>query len=278
MQMTTSSVTNKISEQATIQFANKWKLVEKKLQEQAETMKTLLDSLQSLSLSTTYSENIAKMVSSITHEVRNPLTSVSGFLQLIKQTNDIALIHQYTDIALGELTRANDLITDFLTLSKSQSNEITPLSINELLINLYPVFKSEANLKDINLIADFCADKALCTVNRQHLTQIFVNIVKNAFEATETNLLSRQKEVRITTTVCKESLVIMIKDSGFGMSKTQLKNLFTPLQTTKKNGTGMGLYVCKQLIEKYAGTVKVESTVDKGTTIFIHFPIYVAIN
>ena len=79
--------------EATFQcFINKWKRVEAKLQEQSATMEALTDSLQSLSLSTTYSENIAKMVTSITHEVRNPLTSVSGFLQLIKQTNNVELV------------------------------------------------------------------------------------------------------------------------------------------------------------------------------------------
>ncbi|MDR4315162.1 histidine kinase phosphorylating Spo0A [Niallia circulans] len=255
-------------------FINKWKHVEEKLQEQSATMEALTDSLQSLSLSTTYSENIAKMVTSITHEVRNPLTSVSGFLQLIKQTNNVELIHQYTDIALGELTRANELITDFLTLSKQQADDITPLSINELLLNLIPIFKSEAHLKDINLITRFSTDELLCKGHKQHLTQVLVNIVKNAFEATEENLSSIPKEVTIATRKQRNQLVIEIKDNGCGIPEAQLKNLFIPLQTTKKNGTGMGLYVCKQLVEKYDGKMNIISSREKGTTMSIFFPLY----
>ncbi|MGI8348960.1 ATP-binding protein [Niallia circulans] len=263
--------------EATFQcFINKWKRVEAKLQEQSATMEALTDSLQSLSLSTTYSENIAKMVTSITHEVRNPLTTVSGFLQLIKQTNNVELIHQYTAIALGELARANELITNFLTLSKTQGDDITPLSINELLLNLIPIFKCEANLKDINLITKFSRDELLCKGTKHHFTQVFVNIVKNAFEATEANLSSVPKEVAIVTRKQKNQLVIEIKDNGCGIPKAQLNNLFTPLQTTKKNGTGIGLYVCKQLIEKYDGKMKVWSLQDKGTTMSICFPLYIS--
>lgn len=257
-------------------FATKWDHVEAKLQEQSATMEALIDSLQSLTLSTTYSENIAKMVISVTHEVRNPLTSVSGFLQLMKQTNNVELIHQYTDIALGELTRANELITDFLTLSKPRSDDITTLSINELLLNLIPIFKSEANLKDINLITKFSTDELLCKGNKQHLTQVFVNIVKNAFEATEVIPSSIPKQVTIVTKKRRNQLIIEIKDNGCGISQEQLKNLFTPLQTTKKNGTGMGLFVCKQLVEKYDGKMNVWSNQEKGTTMSICFPLYVS--
>ncbi|WP_400247828.1 sensor histidine kinase [Niallia sp. JL1B1071] len=272
--MTIQTVNNKKAAEAAECFENKLKLVEAKLQEQTANMEQLRECLQSLSLSTTYSENIAKMVSSITHEVRNPLTSVSGFLQLIKQTSNLETIHQYTDFALSELTQASDLITDFLNLSKSQSKESTPLSINKFIKELYPVFKSEANLKGITLNIKITSDEPLCIIHKQHLTQVLVNIVRNAFEATEANHPSTQKEVNITTEVSMDQLLVIVEDNGCGMTEEQLNHLYTPLQTTKKNGTGMGLYVCKQLIEKYGGKMNVDSAIEKGTTISIQLPVY----
>ncbi|WP_312093990.1 HAMP domain-containing sensor histidine kinase [Niallia sp.] len=274
--MTTQTVNNRSAEAAAEYFANKLKLVETKLQEQSANMEQLMDCLRSLSLSTTYSENIAKMASSITHEVRNPLTSVSGFLQLIKQTNNLDTIHQYTDLAFGELTRANELITDFLNLSKAQSNEITPLSINEILMNLYPVFKSEANLKDIDLNINLSKAEPFCIANKQHLTQVIVNVVKNAFEAIEEDNKLTFKKVIITTEVSMNQLLVIVKDSGCGISEDQFNHIFSPLKTTKKKGTGMGLYVCKQLIEKYGGEINIESTAANGTTIFISLPSYIS--
>jgi signal transduction histidine kinase len=271
--MTMETINNKMTTVYAEQYTNKWKSIETNLQEQAAFMEEVLNSLRSLSLSTTYSENIAKMASSITHEVRNPLTTVSGFLQLIKQTNNLETIHQYTDIALGELTRANELITDFLSLSKSQENEMMPLSINELIKNLYPVFQSDANLKGINLHVDLSTEDLLCIANKQHLTQIIVNIVKNAFEAVEENNASTSRTVTIKTHVSMENLFLIVKDNGCGITDAQLNSLFTPLQTTKKYGTGMGLFVCKQLVEKYNGKITVESSISKGTTISIQFPI-----
>lgn len=268
------TVNNKVTTESAKQYANKWKSIETKLQEQAAFMEEVLSCLQSLSLSTTYSENIAKMASSITHEVRNPLTTVSGFLQLIKQTSNLETIHQYTDLALGELTRANELITDFLNLSKSQDNEMIPLSINELIMNLYPVFQSDANVKGINLHVDLSSDDSLCMANKQHLTQIIVNVVKNAIEATETNHASTSKDITIKTTVSMGNFFVKVKDNGCGITDAQLNFLFTPLKTTKKNGTGMGLFVCKQLVEKYNGKILVESNTSKGITISIQLPIY----
>lgn len=270
------TVNNKVTTESAKQYANKWKSIETKLQEQAAFMEEVLSCLQSLSLSTTYSENIAKMASSITHEVRNPLTTVSGFLQLIKQTSNLETIHQYTDLALGELTRANELITDFLNLSKSQDNEMIPLSINDLIMNLYPVLKSDANLKGIHLKLDLSTNDSLCMANKQHLTQVIVNIVKNAMEAIDGNQSSppTPKEVTIKTKVSMEYLFVIVKDNGCGISDAQLSNLFSPLQTTKKQGTGMGLFVCKQLVEKYNGKINVESKLAKGTTISIQFPPY----
>lgn len=274
--MTIQTLINIEATEAAEQFANKWKAIEAKLQEQAAYMEEVMNSLQSLSLSTTYSENIAKMASSITHEVRNPLTTISGFLQLIKQTSNLETIHQYTDLALGELTRANELITDFLNLSKSQVTEMTTLSINELIMSLYPVLKSDANLKGIHLNLDLSTDDSLCMANKQHLTQVIVNIVKNAIEAIEGNRSSppTPKEVAIKTKVSMENIFVIVKDNGCGISDAQLNHLFTPLQTTKKHGTGMGLFVCKQLVEKYNGKINVESTLAKGTTITLQFPSY----
>lgn len=272
--MTNHTVNYKSTIEVAEDFENKIEMVETKLQEQKANMEHLIECLQSLTLSTTYSENIAKMVCSITHEVRNPLTSISGFLQLIKQTNNLHSIHQYTDLALSELTRANDLITDFLNLSKSQSKESHPLSINKLIKEMSSVFMSEANLKGIILNIDLISDEPLCIIHEQHLTQVIVNVVKNAFEATEANHSSNQKEVVIQTKVSRDHLLVIVKDNGCGMTEEQLNHLYTPLKTTKKNGTGIGLYVCKKLIEKYNGTMKVQSAIEKGTTITIQLPFY----
>ncbi|HWJ77932.1 MAG TPA: HAMP domain-containing sensor histidine kinase [Niallia sp.] len=247
-------------------------IYEKKMHEQEEILEKIQDTVRNLAFSTTYSENVGKMVSSITHEVRNPLAIVKGYLQLIKEQTLDPKIDLYVTIALNEITRANDLITHFLTYSKPKEDSIETISINQLIYDIHTLFSSQAILKNILLDMDLTKSNTTLLGNKNKLTQTLVNLIQNSFESFETSNNTGSHIISLSTTCDKNNINIFITDNGCGMKDEQLKTLFSPFKTTKKNGTGMGLYLCKKILESMGGTIQVESKTGKGTTFTLTMP------
>ena len=266
-----------LSETTLLEAYKKWMeqqriSMEKKVIEQSDLLQSLEKTLRELSFSTTYSENIGKMVSSITHEVRNPLTTVKGFLQLIKQHSADPLVSQYADISLSEINRASSLIKEFLNCSKRFDHSLEFFCINDLISEILPIFESEANLQSIKLQLKLINKHTHLHGDKNRLKQILVNIFRNALESFSNKEHTINDLILISTSIVQQEIVISIKDNGIGMSNAQLNSLFEPLKTTKENGTGMGLFLCKKMIEELGGRISVESTLGIGTTIHLIFP------
>ena len=210
---------------------------------------------------------ISQLAASVAHEVRNPLTSVRGFLQLMRDDENLQSAQKnYIEIAINELDHAQSIINDYLSLAKPNTEELSSINISDEVKKTIALMTSYSNIQNITIKTNI-QDSLYIKGNSNEMKQVLVNIMKNGIESMEAGgILS-------VNTLEKNGLVsIEIIDSGKGMSKSQLNKLGTPFYTTKEKGTGVGMTISFQLIQGMKGKIKVKSELKKGTTFTIQVP------
>ncbi len=212
-------------------------------------------------------EVVSHLASSISHEVRNPLTVVKGILQMLyKNEWDEDKRNQFIEISLQEIDRANDIIGNYLTFAKSVQEEHIIVDLEQELQRSINVITPMANMNcvDIHTIIEPIRMKG----DPQLLQQCFLNITKNCIEAMPNggNLFIRTEEM-------DDGVIIEIKDTGEGMTNEQLNRLGEPFFTTKgREGTGLGMMAVIKIIKLMNGKLDVTSTKNEGTQFRIYFP------
>ncbi|PGA76844.1 sensor histidine kinase [Bacillus pseudomycoides] len=211
-------------------------------------------------------EIVSQLAASISHEVRNPLTVVKGFTQLLK-TPDLPQEsrEQYIEHILGELNRAQVIIDDYLTFAKPASQKVDNIVIDQELKRIISMMMPLCNMNSINVSENLVTGSI--TGNTQHFQQCFLNLIKNSIEA----MLNGGK-LSIKSSACENKITIVIKDSGIGMTQEQINRFGEPYFSTKTRGTGLGTMVAVKIIETMNGTLDINSIVNKGTTLTITFP------
>ncbi|MGP4079614.1 PAS domain S-box protein [Pseudalkalibacillus sp. R45] len=210
---------------------------------------------------------IGQMAASIAHEIRNPLTSLKGFLQFF-HSNSKDDEKDYYELMLSELERINLIVSEFLMLAKPQTANYKETPIDTLFSHLLSLIDSQAIMENIEITTDFEGGLPAVLGDENQLKQAFLNFIKNALEATAsggTVDLTLKKE---GTHIC-----IHIKDNGCGIAEENLKNLGKPFFSTKETGTGLGLMISQKIIANHKGTIDITSEDRKGTTVTIKLPI-----
>lgn len=210
---------------------------------------------------------ISQLAASVAHEVRNPLTAVVGFLQLMKEDKDTTEKHQkYIDLTLQELHRAQSIINDYLSLAKPNNTRTQLINMSEELEKTIKLMTSYSNIQNIE-VQSAVEDELFVTGSKDEIKQVLINIIKNAIEA-----MGNDGILKIIASKTEQDVIIKIIDNGPGMTKEQLSRIGTPFYSTKEIGTGIGLTICYQIIGKLKGSITVESEIGKGTTFIITLP------
>ncbi|WP_312471678.1 ATP-binding protein [Neobacillus sp.] len=210
---------------------------------------------------------ISQLAASVAHEVRNPLTSVRGFLQLISDDENLQTAQKnYIEIALNELDHAQIIINDYLSLAKPNTEELSSINLSDEVKKTIALMTSYSNIQNITIETNI-QESLYIKGNKSEIKQVLVNIIKNGIEAMKTG-----GTLTVNTIEMGGSITIEIIDSGKGMTKSQIKKIGTPFFTTKEKGTGVGLTISFQLIRAMKGKIKVESELGKGTIFTIQFP------
>jgi two-component system, sporulation sensor kinase E len=209
---------------------------------------------------------IGQMAASIGHEVRNPMTTIRGFLQYFGMKSEFSMYGEEFNIMINEIDRANEIITEFLSLAKTNAVSLTQSSLNDFIKAIYPLLKATALEKGHNMELEL-DDVDDLLLDEKEIRQIILNLVYNAFEA-----IVGHGIVRIKTYQEGDSVVLVIQDNGCGIAQEVLKQLGTPFVTTKETGTGLGLSVCYRIVERHNAKLEVETSA-LGTTFFIIFNI-----
>lgn len=209
---------------------------------------------------------IGQMAGGIGHEVRNPMTSVKGFLQLLASKETDVKKSEYYDIMIDEIDRANSIITEFLSLAKDRLVNLEPASLNDIIDTLYPLIATDAIKQDIRvtLIKD---DIPQIPLSEKEIRQLVINLVRNGLES-----MTSGGSINIGTRLEESEVVLYVKDEGTGIKPEILDKLGHPFVTTKDNGTGLGLAVCYSIANKHNARIEVK-TGSSGTTFFIRFKL-----
>lgn len=210
-----------------------------------------------------------QLAAGIAHEIRNPLTSLKGFLQLI--TTGRGNKEDFYDIMKSELVRIESIVSELLMLSKPQIYELAYKDARQIMADTVNLLETQAILH--NVIIEFHAgDKPLWVMGVENqLKQVFINVLKNAIEAMQNG----GGVVKISMSHDKDGAVnIRIQDQGSGISKEQLAKIGQPFYTTKDKGTGLGLMVTYKIVDNHKGLITAESEIGIGTTFIIRLPYY----
>ncbi|WP_051217237.1 sensor histidine kinase [Paenibacillus assamensis] len=214
---------------------------------------------------------VGEMAAAISHEIRNPLTTVRGFLQLLRNKPEHEHEHVYFDTMMDEIIRANTIITEYLTLAQHKIVEFQPKSINDIIEHIYPLVQATATVNCQHIELDL---KALpyIMLDEKEIRQLLHNIIRNGLEAMEAN-----KVLRIRTKYEGSNVILEVEDEGTGFDPSVLQQAGTPFITTKETGTGLGLAICYSIVQRHGGTMNFHS--QPGCTIVsITFPIEMTIH
>lgn len=221
---------------------------------------------------TVYLEKLSvagKMAAAIAHEIRNPLTTIKGLLQFISSDTEDTKVKTYAPLMLEEVERTNKIITDYLMLIKPTKDNYENVDLNKVVKDttaLIEVFASYYNVKM------HYEEKGEFVIrgNAQELKQCLINLIKNAIESIEGEGLIL---VALQYGTKKDTVDIVIRDNGAGMSEQELEKIGLPFYTTKSKGTGLGTMITNRLIRNVGGKVHYTSVQDVGTTVTITLPI-----
>jgi signal transduction histidine kinase len=213
-----------------------------------------------------------QLAAEMAHEIRNPLTTIKGFLQLIKPNLREIGKEEYADIVLEEIERVNEIIFEYLNLVKPLDNKKNLVSLNELVLHLVKLYESESIIKNIKLTTHLTEENLQVYIQEKEIKQVLINLIKNAFEAIE-ECDSQGRSIDIRTEVINKHAYIHIVDTGNGMSRETMNQLFTPFYTTKTRGTGVGLLISKEIVDKHKGNIYMTTAENKGSKFTIELPM-----
>jgi len=208
---------------------------------------------------------VGEMAASIGHEIRNPMTTVQGFLQMMSQNEKLSEQKPYFDLMLEELTRANSIITEFLSLAKDKMVDLHPQDLNKVVETLAPLLVADAIKADKCISFDLSPIPDLL-LDEKEIRQLILNLVRNGLEA-----MSAGGTITIKTYQETDGAVIAVLDEGAGIDPDILDQLGTPFLTSKENGIGLGLAVCYSIVARHNARLKFDTS-STGTTFFVTFP------
>lgn len=216
--------------------------------------------------------SLGQMAAGIVHEIRNPLTTIKGFIQLIQAKSQEEKIKEYAAVIEKEVYDMNKLVTDFLTFAKPHPPILKKVSLNRLIESMQTMLEANSFLKRADLTFIFTLKERLVLADPNQLKQVLLNMVENALDATNT-LSNPEITIQTGWNNPTQEMVIVVKDNGIGMKSNEKVKLGTPFFTTKDKGTGLGLSICFQIVKEHGGRILIESEEGQGTTFNIYLPI-----
>ncbi|MFX3634348.1 MAG: PAS domain S-box protein [Candidatus Pristimantibacillus sp.] len=209
---------------------------------------------------------IGQLAAGVAHEIRNPLTALKGFTQLLKSRNEGN--GYYYDIMTNELERINIIVNEFMTLAKPHLSQFREGKLEEILAGVISILQTQAIMMNVTIEIEYEKEIPTLLCDDNQLKQVFINIIKNAIEA-----MPHGGRVTINANSDSQGQVhLIIRDEGIGISNKVIHQIGQPFITTKEKGTGLGLMICSRIIEEHNGQLHISSKEGEGTTVEIIIP------
>ena len=204
------------------------------------------------------------------HEIRNPLTSIKGFVNLLARDEgetEGETENSYHKIIEEELTKIEEVVDGFISLAKPEAGDVSEVSLLKLVKNAISVLTPQASSKNIRININSQLKTIVIRCQRNQMKQVFINILKNAVEAIE-----QDGQINVILEEQKNEVCIVIHDNGIGIEEERLERIGVPFYTNKEKGIGLGMTVSNKIISEHQGRLKIESQPGEGTRVVIHLP------
>ena len=213
-----------------------------------------------------------ELAATYAHEIKNPLFSIRGFIQLLQKSfGEDDKRREYTDIAIKELDRIQRIIMEFLALSRDisseKNNDEAHNTVQQVIKDAFKLFQNAFKIKNINCQCNLSEEILQVPISDDHFKQICINLIQNSIDSMELG-----KSIYIDVKSDDNKVYISLQDEGKGIPEENLEKIFSPFLEYKEKGTGLGLYITKQIIEGCGGTIKVDSIYGEGTTFLLELP------
>lgn len=218
--------------------------------------------------------SLTNLAATVAHEIKNPLGSISIYVQLVRKALDQSSIEKkpqvtkYLDVVDEEIERLNKIVVDFLFAVRPLKFEFAPLDINTVIKGLADFFSEELNRSGMVLTLDLAETIPFIQGDERFIRQMLVNLVKNAISA-----MTPGGIIHIRTWHNDEFVYMTVEDTGSGIPANMIHKIFEPYFTTKVDGTGLGLTMSYKVVKEHGGDIRVQSEQGKGTCFTISLPI-----
>ena len=227
---------------------------------------------------------LGTMAAGIAHDIRNPLTSILIFSQLMSLHHDDPDVREkFNRVVPRELERVQAVIEDMMELARPATMHREPVNLNELLTQVLELYEGQVNGQGIKIDRELEPDLPFCMADRKRLHRCYGNIVSNAIQAMPTGGDLSVRTQQVSTMVFpnaglsdprpEPAIQVTISDTGQGIPADRLSRIFDPFFTTKEKGMGLGMAITHRIIEDHKGTIDVQSEEGLGTTFTVHLPL-----
>ncbi len=203
---------------------------------------------------------VGEMAASIAHEVRNPMTTVRGFLQVLGDKDELLDYRDYFDLMIEELDSANSIITEFLSLAKDKAVYFSAQNLNSVIKAIHPLIAADAIKSDKQVFLELGDVPNVC-IDAKEIRQLILNLVRNGMESMDSG-----GQLIIRTTADDKNVILSVVDQGHGIDSECLDKIGTPFFTTKDQGTGLGLAICYSIAARHQATIDVQT--NKNGSVF----------
>lgn len=220
---------------------------------------------------------IGQLASSIVHEIRNPLTSIKTFVHYLPEkvrAQDSVFLEKFEAIIPNEINRLEKIVQQLLNLARPRVLNKQRIRLSGVMDITLELLKEKIHLRGVQIERNYLAENDTLSADKDQIQQVLLNLVLNALDAMKNGgylTIKLWQEIKEDSNNCH--LMLSVKDTGCGMSPNDLKNIFVPFHTTKKDGVGLGLIITQEIINLHEGEVKVVSEIGRGTEFIITLPV-----
>jgi len=209
---------------------------------------------------------VGSMAATVAHEIRNPMTTVRGYLQLMGRKHEYQNDKEKFKLMIEEIDRANAIIREYLSLSREKLVILKQCSLNSIIEALFPLIEADATSSKVSVTLAITPIPEL-QLDENEIRQLLLNLIRNSIEA-----MPAGGDLNIRTVLEDNKVVLSVTDQGSGIPSHVLNKLGTPFVTTKDTGTGLGLPICYQIAHRHNATIKIDTS-NKGTTFSVYFSL-----
>jgi signal transduction histidine kinase len=219
--------------------------------------------------------SLGTLTAGLAHEIRNPLVAIKTLTQLLpERLDDEEFRSQFLKIASGEVDRISSLVNELLDFARPSNPRWELEDINTILDGMILLISTETKKKLINITKNYASNLPHVQIDREQIKQVFLNILLNAIDATSENGKITVKTRSFMKPDGEPYVQIEFTDTGCGIPREHLEDIFNPFFTTKTTGNGLGLSISNQIIQDHKGYIDVESQLEKGSSFFVNLPVH----